>query len=327
MLRSDSMAWQLTLQTIFCLVVLLPATIALGCTLPLMADILSRYHGDGMVNVTRAYACNTAGAVVGVSVATTFLLIAAGVRTSGLVAAGLSAVCAVAAFLLSLRFAVPPRSSGRLPNDDRGVRRSLPADTAVTATTSKPRLAVAGVCGFGTLALEVLYLRMFSLIFHNSTYTFGIVVMVYLLSLALGAWLATSLTRRIPSDRLVAGCSGVGGLLAALSVFVFVGITGLRYFDGGENFTGYLTRATVLITVVVLPPVAVLAWCCQRCGMRALSAPGIPRGSSATQQWSTLWRRPLVPPLPASPCCRRWDSGDRSPPSHSSSAFCRAACW
>jgi hypothetical protein len=56
-------------------------------------------------------------------------------------------------------------------------------------------MLLAGMSGFGTLALEVLYLRLFSLVFHNSTYTFGVVLAVFLIALALGAWLASGLLR------------------------------------------------------------------------------------------------------------------------------------
>ena len=46
--------------------------------------------------------------------------------------------------------------------------------------------------GFGALALEVLYARMFALVFHNSTYSFGLVV----------AGVPAGLVRRFAAGRL-----------------------------------------------------------------------------------------------------------------------------
>ena len=64
---------------------------------------------------------------------------------------------------------------------------------------------VAAASGFVTLALEVLYTRLFALVLHNSTYTFGAVVAVFLAGLALGAVLVAALGRRVSPRALAAG--------------------------------------------------------------------------------------------------------------------------
>ncbi len=101
---------------------------------------------------------------------------------------------------------------------DGRVSRTAPT---VTGSSTVPSVKVSGsvtrckvlaaVFGFGTFAMEVLYLRLFSLVFHNSTYTFGTVVAVFLLALALGAWLSSIMMKRMSPHVLLAGCRWLSG--------------------------------------------------------------------------------------------------------------------
>ena len=105
-----------------------------------------------------------------------YLLVLVGVTSSSNLAAAISAGCGLVAIGLSY-FLDPPRpevSRLQLREEELPMRWWL----------------LAGVSGFSILALEVLYLRLFSLVFHNSTYTFGLVVTVFLFALALGSTLA-----------------------------------------------------------------------------------------------------------------------------------------
>lgn len=125
--------------------------------------------------------------------------------------------------------------------------------------TIRPALVfLSALSGFGTLALQVLFTRMFSLVFHNSTYTFGIVVAVFLATLALGAAIASWLQRRVAARRMVGVVTGLGAVATAASVIVFVRLTGLQYFIYGDSFTQYMSGAVVLVTVVIAPGVICL---------------------------------------------------------------------
>jgi spermidine synthase len=101
LLSNDSWGVQTTARATFCFVLLLPATIALGATLPFMAELFSPAAKPAAGRVAQAYALNTVGAVVGVIGATFFLLVVLGVRASSIFAAGLSVVCALIALSLA----------------------------------------------------------------------------------------------------------------------------------------------------------------------------------------------------------------------------------
>ncbi len=229
----------------WCFLILLPATIPLGATLPMVVEALTAGAGSRRRG-SLAYGLNTAGGVVGIVAATAFLMIVVGVRASGFLAAGVSAACGLTACAVSIR------------RRDRS-KREVPGASAEEKVEGPWVWAVlAAISGFGTLGLEVLYTRMFALIFHNSTYTFGAVVAVFLLALSLGAALASWLGRRFP-PRLVATASfSLGGLALAVSVAAFPRLTGLDYFSSGETFVGYLAGVFGLVALFVLPPVALL---------------------------------------------------------------------
>jgi spermidine synthase len=99
---------------------------------------------------------------------------------------------------------------------------------------------------------------MFSLVFHNSTYTFGIVVAVFLASLAIGAAITSRLQRRFAANRLVGVTTGLGALATAGSVVFFVSITDMKYFSSGDSFVQYMFGAILLVTVVVAPAITCL---------------------------------------------------------------------
>src|SRR5262245_45263161 len=79
-------------------VLLLPATLAMGATLPALEAVLAPRLGAGGA-VGRVYAANTLGAVVG-TLATTFLLILAfGLSVTLALCAGVNVCCAVATWV------------------------------------------------------------------------------------------------------------------------------------------------------------------------------------------------------------------------------------
>lgn len=245
---------RIAVSAVTCFLLLLPATTALGFTLPMMAGaVAGRREGglDDSVEASRvslAYAANTAGALVGTLLATFVLLVGAGVVASSYIAAGLSAFCALVAFTLSFA------------RRDGGVRRTFPPPefTASSRGWYCYWMALAALSGFGTLALEALYTRLFSLVFHNSSYSFGAVVAAFLAALAGGAALAGVLQRRLKPATLASLAAGLGAIAIPTSILMFVGITRLDYFRAGDSFNEYVLAASGLALLVVGPPIVLL---------------------------------------------------------------------
>ncbi len=250
-------------RVVFCFVLLLPGTVALGVTLPMVAMVCSN-HGKGQLSdprntrrVTRAYAINTTGALVGVLLATFYLLLHLGVTTSSYLAAGLSIFCSGIALLLHRlspqeadEIAGQAKTSSQ-PHESESDGNRVPLPFWIL-------VMIAGLSGFVTLGLQVLYTRMFSLVFHNSTYTFGIVIAVFLAALALGAALVGELMKKIAASHLIRWVTGASSLSIVVSTTLFVALTQLEYFSAGESFSSYLIGACGLVSLIVGPPILML---------------------------------------------------------------------
>ena len=187
--------WLVALTGTFLL--LLPATAAMGATLPAMQRMVAGPQQPAAA-IGWLYACNTAGAVLGVLACAFWLVPAFGLaRTTG-VCVLLNLVCAGAA--LAWRAPVAPPES------------ALPQ--ATPALWWLP-LAATGTLGIG---YELLVVRVLSQVAENTVYTFALLLAVYLVATALGAaaW-----------QRRAAGRPGAAalpvGLLQALAAACLLG--------------------------------------------------------------------------------------------------------
>ena len=243
LMQSDVPHWQAAIRAGVCIVLFLPATTALGATLPLMARWIEQIDPEANSRIAFAYGLNTIGGLAGVLIATIYLLATVGVTASSYAAAALSAACGVAAICLSQ--IVADRSA--ISKVDR---RAIHDHRGITV--------LVGTSGFVTLALEVLYTRLFALTFHNSTYTFGLVVAVVLCGLAIGAWVAAWLAKRVDIAAAAGWALLLGGAAVSFSTLLFLHETGVEYFRGGSSFAEYMTASVGLVAVVVFPPSVLL---------------------------------------------------------------------
>lgn len=220
---------------------LLPATVALGATLPFMAQAVATDRRRGSGRVALAYGLNTLGALVGVVSATAVLLLFVGVKRSGYFAAAISTLCGLSSWALSA-------ARGKATHDE--------IEPEVEPGLAGFWVGIAAISGFGTLALEVLYTRMFALVFHNSTYTFGVVVALFLLGLAIGS---SALARvRMDPSRLAGIACLLGAAAVAGSLPLFASLTEFEYFRTGKSFATYLASAALIVSACILPPMVAL---------------------------------------------------------------------
>lgn len=164
--------WAVAFGGIF--VLLLPATAAMGATLPAMARLAAGWSRRG-ASVGALYAANTLGAVAGVLGTAFWIVPSIGLLRTAMLCAACNALAALIAW--------------RLPVGAAPVRPALPA----AARGLLPLLALTGFLGIG---YEVLVVRVISQVAENTVYTFAQLLAVYLLGSALGAAAAPALRRR-----------------------------------------------------------------------------------------------------------------------------------
>jgi spermidine synthase len=203
-------AWQWSVAFAGTFLLLLPATAAMGATLPAM-ERMTRASRTSR-SIAAIYAANTFGAVAGVLAAAFWLVPAFGLaRTAGICVAlnVLAAAAALAAFGGGAQAAETAAPVPPAPAPDRRRARGLLA-----------RLALTGLLGIG---YEVLVVRVLSQVTEDTVYTFAMLLAVYLVGTASGAagyqrWLGGA--RRDP-ERVT------DGLLAALAAACLAGTASL----------------------------------------------------------------------------------------------------
>ena len=161
-----SIAWHWAVAFVGTFLLLLPATVAMGATLPAMERVLASAVPGAQI--AGLYAANTAGAVLGV-LATAYLLVPAiGLTATALGAALTNGLCALIARVWLDR----PRPPGAVAAHQAG------------RTPWQGLLFATGLLGIG---YEVLVVRVLSQVAENTVFTFANLLAVYLVGTALGA--------------------------------------------------------------------------------------------------------------------------------------------
>ncbi|HEX7862493.1 MAG TPA: fused MFS/spermidine synthase [Verrucomicrobiae bacterium] len=151
------------------LLILLPATAAMGATLPAAERFLSiELRGD---TTALLYGANTAGATVGVLAAAFWLMPMFGIRISIMVLASINLLCGFVAL--------------KLAQHSRPQAEILPRDLKPARHAAAIRLFLAGLFG---IAFELAMVRALSHVLENTVFTFAVVIATFLIGTAIGAF-------------------------------------------------------------------------------------------------------------------------------------------
>ena len=171
--------WQWTVAFVGMFVLLLPATAAMGATLPAMERLFAPVRG-AQRSIAALYAANTAGAVLGVLASAFWLVPELGLARSAGLCIGLNLLCA------GLALAAFPSTTGKTAATPATPTppSSLLAPATLARRAALARLALSGLLGIG---YEVLAVRVLSQVSENTVYTFAALLAVYLVGTAAGA--------------------------------------------------------------------------------------------------------------------------------------------
>jgi spermidine synthase len=232
----------LTLARLVCAgLVLLPPTILMGATLPLVLRS-SVVQADGIgTRISLLYALNTAGAIAGALLAGFYLIGEIGMSGSFRVAASLNVIVGVAAIAMSRRVADVPRApdAGITVSPERADSSRAPNGTANAAII----LPVFALSGFSALALEVVWFRTLVLYYPATTYAFTAMLAMVLAGIAVGSFLAALLMRRRQPTLLMLGTLHATAGVAAIAGLVLLA----RFYDPAGSGGGLPRGAAVTI--------------------------------------------------------------------------------
>jgi spermidine synthase len=179
----------LILRALVASICLLPPTLLMGGTLPVVARGVEATP-NGVSWLGFFYGGNLAGAVAGSLVAGFYLLRVYDMPTATFAAVGLN----VAVALIALAVA------GRIEH------RSAPIIAAPASKGGNRIVYVAiALSGMTALGAEVIWTRMLSLLFGATTYTFSLILAVFLAGLGIGSSLGSAIARRVPHSRVPLG--------------------------------------------------------------------------------------------------------------------------
>ena len=201
---------------------LLWPTFFMGVSLPLLAKALTRDVGEAAPTIGRLYGINTLGAAVGALVTTWILLPQLGLEQTLTVGAALNFACACALILLIISILNQPEASRVTADLRQQAPNPFPPQTADSAEfTFGTWLLLYVLSGFIALSLEILWLRLLSVMLKCTAFAFGTMLTIYLGGLGLGAIAGTNFVQRsrrpasmfLALQTLVAVSAGIGIVL------------------------------------------------------------------------------------------------------------------
>ncbi len=243
-----SAPWQWTVAFVGTFVLLLPATAAMGATLPAMQSVTERLRARGYA-IAGLYAANTFGAVLGV-LATTFALVPSiGLANTTLVAVMANLLCALMAIGWLARTPALARTLGN--NAASKIEPLvLPLTKPMRNTDQKAKLNttlfVTGMLGIG---YEVVVVRVLSQVTENTVYSFAMLLAVYLIATALGAAAYQRQTARQEDHRDLGHWRN--RLLHGLALAILLGAVALWQCDAIKIFVSSASGETVASAMVV----------------------------------------------------------------------------
>ena len=257
-------------RVVLLFVLLIPPAALMGATLPVLVGHFEASRvGSGLA---RLYAINTLGAVIGSAAAGFLLLPSIGLLGTTWVAAVLNLLAA----LLAWRFGVPGGKRVAAPAPPE----AAPATVSVQPATTAPRGALAkaadpslqgarwlafaslfALSGLAALVFQIAWVRLFSLVFGSSVYSFSAVLGVYLLGLALGSALVAR------SMRQGVSLAGFGRLQLGLAVLAALGLHAFSRLPewmfaiargAGSSWSSLFASEVGLTALLLLAPCALL---------------------------------------------------------------------
>lgn len=245
---SDNSSLLLLVKLLLAIGLLTVPAFFMGGTLPVMAELVKPDPSTFSRHIAGIYFINTLGACFGAMAGGFWLPREYGFTRTYLVAVSLSLSLAAFSWLYRRHVRQAPGAAAANPVAMSG-KAKLPFYV----------LGVAAFSGFASLALQVMWTRLFAQVLQNSTYTYSAILVVFLFALTLGALIAKTLSAvRSPLTALSTSLS-ISALLIALTPFSFMFFTNqMSYVGGRTDLYDYLLDVIGLVAVVIGPSIVAM---------------------------------------------------------------------
>ncbi len=241
----------LVLRAIAAAICLLPPTLLMGATLPAIARWVETTP-KGVSWLGYFYGGNLSGAVCGSLLAGFYLLRVFDMPTATGVAVALNLLVALLAVLVAAR--TPHTVITASPSD-----MPLAAAPAAPEVSRLVYIAIA-LSGMTALGSEVVWTRVLSLMFGATTYTFSLILAVFLVGLGIGSSLGSAMARNLRNPRIALGWCQLA-LCACLAWAAYQTGASLPYWPVNPSISTSLTynfQLDLMRAIWVMLPGAIL---------------------------------------------------------------------
>ena len=248
-----------SLRFLAAVLLILPPTVLMGATLPVLTSWLHRQSGSGAYRATTLYSWNTLGAMSGVLAGGFWLLPEFGLQTTLWLAGSANLLIAGTCLAMSLGY-TSLEAGQRLPAAPplKSIHHTLPSGRLTI-----PLLVCLGVAlaAAGTMASQVIWTRVAALVLGASVHAFTVVLGTFLAGLGIGA-LAVSwwLRQRVDHARgmfLTLLFASAVAMLATGYLFPFLPVwaTSLHHaLDLSANGAGIIHLQLMIAAALLVPP-------------------------------------------------------------------------
>ncbi|MCP4292938.1 MAG: tetratricopeptide repeat protein [bacterium] len=191
------------LRIVLTFTLLLPPTILMGGTLPVLSRFLVRHHDKLGSNLGMLYAVNTLGAVVGIALSGFVLIPAIGLNGSTVFAVAGNLIAGLTAFALGK--SLVPATNDQMENSENKSEKSANTTKTLPELSVKFLAIIFAATGFAALGFELYWTRALHHFLGNSTYAFSAMLTTYLTGLAVGSWVGGRIADRVSSPARTLG--------------------------------------------------------------------------------------------------------------------------
>ncbi len=244
-------------------VIILPPTILMGGTIPILSKYVIRTHSIRGEGVARLYYINSFGAVTGTVLAGFYFIRTFGLEFSVNIAALTN--MAVGAAVIVLKNIYKGSAFLNVPDEYAAESYKETPEEGGELEKGTVKLAVFGIflSGFIAMLYEIVWIRLLSTILGSSTYSFSLMLAAFIAGITIGALIVS---RKMPGSRNAFLLFGVSELLIGISLvmvipvyeklpLVFVNLSGI--FSRKEETFFFYSLIEFLIAFFVMLPATV----------------------------------------------------------------------
>lgn len=209
---------------LICILTLLPPTILMGGTLPVLGRHMIRSQQSIGQRIASLYYLNSFGAVLGSLLAGFWIIRTVGLEFSLMLAGILNLIVAFSAYLASQLYP----EAAEIPQDELLLSDTSPLDAARASfdtesrrawTPSRIAIIVIGLSGLASMIYEVAWIRLLALVLGSSSFSFSLMLAAFISGITLGSFLLSFKKSDTGYYRILGWCELAIGLTALVSIF------------------------------------------------------------------------------------------------------------